>query len=268
MNIYIFGNAEKAQAPVIAERLIKLLESYGIRPALSDSLAAKIYGGGGSDLSDAVTGTDIILCLGGDGTILHAARAQAPHDVPILGINLGTVGFLAGLEPEQLESGIDRLLRGEYITEKRLVLSTYERGNEIYAINDITMHKQLAESLVRYAVYADGEIVSRFRADGVIVASPTGSTAYSLSAGGPIAMYNADVMIITPICPQTISARPIVVNGDSIIKIEADRPCTVNIDGRIDTEKRDLEVKKAPFTANMIRLQERDYSSLIYNKLG
>ena len=224
MNIYIFGNAEKAQVPVIAEKLIALLDKHGMKPVLSDSLAMKLYGGGGCELHRAVDSIDVILCLGGDGTILHAARAQAPHDVPILGVNLGTVGFLAGLEPGQLESGIDRLLRGEYITERRLVLSTDERGNEIYAINDITMHKQLTEVLVRYAVYADGEVISRFRADGIIIASPTGSTAYSLSAGGPIAMYNADVMLITPICPQTISARPIVVNGNSLIKID---PCLV-----------------------------------------
>ena len=268
MNIYIHGNNEKQQVPIIAKELVALLEKHGIKPALSSTLAEKLCGKGGRDLREAVESTDVIFCLGGDGTILHIAQEQAPHEVPILGINLGTVGFLAGLEPEYLEEGIERFLHGEYITERRLVLSTETRGKDIYAINDIVMHKQLNETLVRYTVYADGEVISRFRADGVVIASPTGSTAYSLSAGGPIAMYNADIMLVTPICPQTISARPIVVNGNARVTVEADSPCMVNIDGKIDNETKILSVKKAQFTANLIRLQERDYSSLIYSKLG
>ncbi len=166
----------------------------------------------------------LAIVIGGDGTLISVARFYAQFDVPVFGINLGRLGFLAQLQVEELEIGIKKLLSGEYKIDERLMLESFDNGQnfKFNALNDIVIKGGSLARTERLYVYINDELVSDYLADGVIISTPTGSTAYTLSAGGPIVKPGIDVVVIVPICPHSLSARPLVVPASEKISVKAD----------------------------------------------
>ncbi|MBS7263085.1 MAG: NAD(+)/NADH kinase [Eubacteriales bacterium] len=267
MNVFVYGDSANPATSQAAKPILEILRRRCVtavaQPGLGDGLTLE-------HMLDAeiLSRTDLIICLGGDGTIMRAARLQLGHAVPILGVNTGRVGFLAGIEPSEIQEGVNAAIDGKGVVEERLVLRASASSWEAFAINDVSLNKAPDRSLLSFEVRCDGEMMCRFRADGAVVASPTGSTAYSLSAGGPIAMPNADCIIMTPLCAHTLGAGSIVINGSSVLSLCADAPTPVFVDGIAMPPCDRIEVKKADFTAKIIRLYERDYYSLLHKKLS
>jgi len=167
---------------------------------------------------------DLAIVLGGDGTLLNIARALVDHRVPLIGVNQGRLGFLADVSIDTMFSTLDEMLSGQYVAEDRIMLeSSVERAEDIliaaYAFNDVVVSKSTLGRLIEFEVYIDNQFVYSQRADGLVVASPTGSTAYALSSGGPILHPTLEAVVMVPICPHTLSARPIAVNSHSEIEI-------------------------------------------------
>lgn len=167
---------------------------------------------------------DLAIVVGGDGTLLAAARALADSDIRLLGINLGRLGFLADVRPDRMEACLDEVLGGEFVEEQRYMLdaSVVRNGAAVehcVALNDAVVHKWQFARLIEFEVHVDGVFVNRQRSDGIIVSTPTGSTAYALSGGGPILHPTLDAMVLVPICPHTLSNRPIVVGAASRVEI-------------------------------------------------
>lgn len=167
---------------------------------------------------------DLVIVVGGDGTLLGAARELADFDVPILGINLGRLGFLVDIAPSELTTKLNEILAGHYIEDTRFLLNTEITRNQetlcqSSALNDVVIHKWGSARMLEIAIAINHRFVSEFRADGLIIATPTGSTAYALSAGGPIIHPSLDAIAVVPICPHTLMNRPIVINGNDCIQV-------------------------------------------------
>jgi NAD+ kinase len=169
---------------------------------------------------------DLVVAIGGDGTLLHAARNVAARDVPLVGINRGRLGFLTDVSPEHMLDALDAILAGNYLAEKRLMLAAKlageSAGGALFALNDIVLQKGDTGRLLDFTTDVDDTYVNTHRGDGLIVATPTGSTAYALSCGGPIIQPNVDALVMVPICPHTLSDRPLVLPSSSAIRVTLD----------------------------------------------
>src|SRR5690606_37465050 len=179
---------------------------------------------------DSLDEVDLLLTLGGDGTLLRGARMVARSGVPVLGINLGHLGFLTSLSPEEMDAGLDRLMAGNTLLDERMVLEIRAEAadgtvhSSALAINDAVLHRAGVARMLRLAVYVHGEEVGTYSADGIILSTPTGSTAYSLSAGGPIVAPVVDCIIATPICPHTLAVRPLILSAAETVTVEVLSP--------------------------------------------
>ncbi len=168
--------------------------------------------------------TDLAIAIGGDGTMLKAAHLVCHHEIPLLGINRGRLGFLADIPADAIQRHLEEILNGHYVEDERFMLQgeVYRNGemlHQSYAINDIILQKWNIARLVEFETYVDGIFVHRQRSDGIIVSTPTGSTAYALSGGGPILYPSLDALVLVPICPHSLTNRPIVIHGDSKVEI-------------------------------------------------
>lgn len=235
------------------------------------------------DLSDMPTDIECVIVLGGDGTLLQAAREMLDRHIPLLGINLGTLGFLTSAEKSELPGCLDSVLDDSCSIDERMMLrgSVYHGQEKIQtniALNDVIITRAGFSRLVELKIYVNGELLSIYNADGIIVSTPTGSTGYSLSAGGPIIFPQTDVMVITPICPHSLQARSLVVSGEDRIMIEIGRrrktqkeEAMVTFDGRsaqeLETGDR-IEIYKAQETTQLIRLKGRSFYQVLQNKIG
>ncbi|HUS81130.1 MAG TPA: NAD(+)/NADH kinase [Armatimonadota bacterium] len=224
---------------------------------------------------------DLMLVLGGDGTFLAAARQAAPLGTPLLGVDLGGFGFLAEEEPEQAFAQIDRLLSGDFEIEERLMIrARLRRGGEVVedllGLNDAAIATDNLRRMVRLRVEMDGLGIGCFAADGLIVATPTGSTAYSLSAGGPIVEPQVEALILTTICPHTLADRPLVVRADSQIACRLEPPhgrvnVSVTVDGQQSVAfgpEDELLIARAECAARLVQLGHRTFYDRLHNKLG
>lgn len=183
----------------------------------------------------SVEGTDLIIGIGGDGTLLNAASLAMTEGVPVVGINLGRVGYLADVEPEEVEKMLDGLVAGTLLANERMTIRAEVGGDSFWTgINDVVLEKVMSQRLVQLRVHINGEYFTTYRADGIIVASPLGSTAYSLSAGGPVLDPELDALILTPAAPHSLLSRSIVLAPDTTITchVELDRQVRLNVDGR------------------------------------
>ncbi len=218
------------------------------------------------------------IVLGGDGTFLHAVRITAPHGIPLLGVNMGRLGFLSEtLYDEHFENSLERLLEGNYQIEERLVLEGQvwkedKLLHRLIACNEVVLGVSISRSL-RFDLKIDGEYVNSYLADGMIVSSPTGSTAYSLSAGGPIVNPELDCVILTPICSHSLNARPLVVPQTSKISLTittAQPKGFITVDGQPGLtieEGSEVVVTRAPLAARHIRLAPYDFYKILRTKL-
>ena len=207
-------------------RLIGLLRARGVDVVLDDESHGAYPGGGLPIVARGKLGErcDLIVVVAGDGTFLSAARSLADQEAPLLGVNLGRLGFLADVMPDEMPVRLNEILDGDFIEERRFLLDVaVERGNRRVfsglALNEAATHKSNMARLVEFETYIDGHLVNSQRSDGLIVATPTGSTAYALSGGGPILHPSLDAVVLVPICPHTLSSRPIVVGGGSVVEV-------------------------------------------------
>ena len=219
---------------------------------------------------DSVAGCDLICSIGGDGTLLSSVQFVSsgnPSDFPpILGINFGHLGFLTTVGRENLHSLVDDLLAGRYTLEERTLLSV--NSNE-YTLNEVFLHRKEEASLLRTQVYVDNQYVATYAGDGVIVATPTGSTAYSLSCGGPILTPDSRCFVITPISAHTLTLRPIIVPDTATIRLHICDECFLGVDSRRRTlpADSDLNLQRTPFTIRLVRMNTQNFFSAIREKL-
>lgn len=222
----------------------------------------------------------LAIVVGGDGTMLHAARALAEFQVPLVGINLGRLGFLADVLPREMETSIGRILAGEYEEELRHMLEVRINGEEpdrdaYPALNDVVIHRWNSARIIELETYIEGVFVNAQRSDGIIVATPTGSTGYALSGGGPLLHPALDVLAVVPICPHTLSNRPLIVAGDSHIEIRIGAgdqdQIKVTCDGltapNLEFPAR-VFVNKAPWPVRLLHLEGHDHYKILRAKLG
>jgi len=225
-NIGIIGRLGSSQVLDTIRRLKKFLLDRQLHVILEDAIAEMLPGHGLQTSTRRHLGEicDLVIVVGGDGSLLGAARALAGSGVPVLGINRGSLGFLTDIRPDELELKVAEVLKGDYLTESRFLLQAEVRRHgeamgQGDALNDIVLHPGKSTKMIEFELYIDGHFVCTQKADGLIIATPTGSTAYSLSAGGPIMHPKLDAIVIVPMCPHTLSSRPIVVDGNSELKV-------------------------------------------------
>src|SRR5690554_137982 len=226
---------------------------------------------------DLPSDIDFMLSLGGDGTMLSAVSILRDSEIPITGINLGRLGFLASINKNHIEQALDLLLNQEYSIEKRTLLSVEADGIELFngdrfALNDVTVLKRDTSAMITVNVYLNGEILNAYWADGLIFATPTGSTAYSLSCGGPIILPGSGNFVITPIAPHNLNVRPVVISDDKELELAVESRSgkfLLSCDSKtapVSTDVR-LRVSRAHYQVNLIRLKNYSYFANLRNKL-
>ena len=220
--------------------------------------------------------TDVLISLGGDGTLLDTLSLVRDSGIPVIGINFGRLGFLASINKDEIRTAIEALNKREYALDKRTLLSlesTYHLfGEENFALNDITIHRRDNSAMMIIHAYMNNEFVNSYWADGLIIATPTGSTAYSLSCGGPIIYPSSQNFVITPIAPHNLNVRPLIVPDDVSLTFEVEARSAkflVSCDSRTETVDRSvkLTLNKAGFHVNLIRLNKESYLTTLRNKL-
>lgn len=228
---------------------------------------------------DDLPDLDLLLTLGGDGTLLRGARQVARHGTPVLGVNFGHVGFLTSAAPEELVSSLDQALSGDIWLDERMMLAVRAQApdgtlrGEFLAVNDVVLHKGGVARMIRLAVRANGHEVGSYSADGIILATPTGSTAYSLSAGGPVIAPSVDCIIATPICPHTLAVRPLVLPAEETVSVDVLTPSgelLLTIDGQEDAQLVPgdcVVVGRAPWRVRLVRFPGQTFFWTLRRKL-
>ena len=272
----IHWNSTKSTGYEVALRLIEMLRRRGVDICVNDELAEKLKM---PDLRvEAFDACGLLMVLGGDGTILSALDRAIPYDIPILGINLGRLGFLTELEINDLNDDmIDRALAGDYAIDARMTMRV-EGWDEMrmFALNDIVFTRSTPSVRILSLEYeADGALVDRISGDGLIVATATGSTAYSLSSGGPVVLPGLECFVLTPVCPHTLNARPVVVSSGHRITVRVldDRGgAQAVLDGRriipLSSASREITICRSHRDARFVHLTERNSFGLLRSKLS
>ena len=280
MKVGIIANPNKNEVEKTILKLYEALEREHITPVLEVVTAGLVKAPGGVDAAQLAACCDLIAVLGGDGTMLNAANQLGPADVPVAGINVGTLGFLTTCTDSELDVFAKAVANKDYTLIKRMQLRatiTSADGKEksFRALNEVTLARGQTGRLVALDAWVDGELLNHYRADGLIVATTTGSTAYSLSAGGPLIDPKAEVLVITPICPHSLSNRSLVVSDNSVVELapaeDAECPMFLTIDGRdvmaISQGDR-VRVEQAGHALPLLRLEGRNFYSTLRQKLG
>ncbi len=220
---------------------------------------------------------DMVLTMGGDGTILGATCLIRDLAIPIIGINMGRLGFLAGIERKNIDSALENVASGNYHIETRSMLNLRSEpalfAQQNFALNDFTIHKRDNSSMITIHTYIDGEFLNSYWADGIIVATPTGSTGYSLSCGGPIIFPGSDNMIITPVAPHNLNVRPLVISDNSVISFVLEGRaknylCTLDSRHEKITSRHQLSVSKCEFSTHLVILEGQTFLRTIHEKLS
>ncbi len=272
MLIALFPNEKKKHSFELAIQIREFFLSHKIGVVAEDEKADRI---GALPLSKAdPSQIKFLISMGGDGTLMRLAHRFSHIDAPILGINLGHLGFMADIPAEDIFKSLEDLLKGAYQVRQRLALEARYQDKSLRAVNDIVIHRAQNYSLIELSISLDGNYVNTFVADGVILATPNGSTAYSLAAGGPILSPELEAIVLTPICPHTISNRPIVLMPHHKIEIEylsAYNPIDVRADG-LDAIKLPSRGKLTVFRSakpfKIVNLNRHEYFSTLRSKLG
>jgi len=218
---------------------------------------------------------DLAVVVGGDGTLLHAARNLSGFEIAVVGINKGRLGFLTDINPHNMAEMLGPILDGDFEEEWRPLLQAEVGGERLKAFNDVVVHKWNIARMIDFETYVDGRFVNMQRSDGLIVSTPTGSTAYALSGGGPLIHPRLDATVLVPICPHTLSNRPIVVDGNSVVEIVVcGTTCAehvrVTCDGQVMTpsSNRRIRISKHPDRVRLIHPKDHDYYQVLRAKLG
>lgn len=280
-HFYLIANEVKDPEGLYTEKITAYLENHGVKVTHIDNTDCKEM--------DEITGKRnseenavCALVLGGDGTLLRAARNMIDKDIPLLGINLGTLGYLAEVESGAIEPALDKLLADEYTREERMMLvgrvKKQVRTEENIALNDIVISRFGSLQILTLHIYVNGQFLNSFSADGMIVATPTGSTGYNMSAGGPVVEPSANLLLLTPICPHTLNARSIVLAPEDEIRIEIPQgkdgrlqEVEANFDGshKIRLETGDsIVVRKAAKTTGILKVNTESFLTVLHKKMS
>ena len=218
---------------------------------------------------------DLIIVFGGDGTLLNSARQYLEYEIPILGVNMGNVGFLTDLKVENFHTSMQEILNGNYKIEERNLVSAKFNNNHLYGLNEVVIHSGAYAQLMRYRLNVNDKVVYEQRSDGLIIATPTGSTAYSLSAGGPIIHPSLDVWTIIPMLPQSISSRPFIISSNEKVEMEIfDGPsenAKICVDGQDDIDVPyglNIAISKTEKTLKLVHPKDNDFFEACREKLG
>jgi NAD+ kinase len=267
--ILLLPNPIKKAALELAGRLIEIFENHGFELVLEKSMAEQLHQPSlGKEGAVIWEGVDLVLVLGGDGSMLNAARRIYPRQIPLLGINFGQLGFLTRIESHKVEAALDALRSGCYRLEERLMLRAQPEDpaggpSEIIALNDLTVSLNSKIRMIRLEAWIDNEFFTTYPADGLIIATPTGSTAYSLSAGGPILDPRLEAILMTPICAHSLYARPVVLNREARIKLllhTNNSEVSLIADGQAGTilqPETAIYFERAPYVTQLIRFQDQ-----------
>lgn len=280
-HFYLVANEVKDPQGQYTARITAYLEARGGKVTCIDNAVCV-----GSD-ADAckqmgTEGAECVLVLGGDGTLLRAARNMIDRDIPLLGINLGTLGYLAEVEIGTIETALDKLLADDFTREERMMLAgQVNRQNHVeenFALNDIVISRCGSLQILTFQIYVNGQFLNSFSADGMIVSTPTGSTGYNLSAGGPIVEPAANLLLLTPICPHTLNTRSIVLAPEDEIRIEIPQgkdgilqAVEANFDGshKISLGTGDsIVIRKASKTTGILKLNTESFLTVLHKKMS
>ncbi|HBU06058.1 MAG TPA: NAD(+) kinase, partial [Nitrospiraceae bacterium] len=275
--IGIISKAGRTEPAEILKDFLPWLNNRGLEVFL-DTETASLLKMKGSPRSEMPSLVDMIVVLGGDGTMLNVARLVCERGVPILGVNLGGLGFITEVQKEEICDAMDKTLSGEYSIEDRMMLTAHihrhgEKIAEYTVLNDVAINKGALARIIDLETYINKAYVTIFKADGLIVSTPTGSTAYSLSAGGPVLYPTLDCIILTPICPHTLTNRPTVLPDDALIEImlkSVSEDVFLTLDGQVGFSLRKddvVEIKRSPFKTRLIIPFERAYFQILRTKL-
>lgn len=272
MKIALFSNETKDPELKLALQVASFFQKQGIE-ILTEDAKTKLIDAKPLSSTDLKT-LSFAISMGGDGTLLRTFHLLQEHATPILGINLGNLGFIADVPLKELFESLTDLLENRFTLEKRLVLEGKTKDLTLLAANDLVIHRASNPSLIELSVEIEGRLVDRFICDGLIVATPTGSTAYSLACGGPILSPTLDAMVLTPICPHTISNRPIVLTAEHTLTIRylnSKKPIEVRADG-LDasalTSQDTLIINRSAKIFHLVKLKRTDYFQTLRTKLG
>lgn len=277
----VVGHARYEQLEATLGRVREYADRRGVAFLFEEELLGTEGMAGADRLSpEDLPDLDLLLTLGGDGTLLRGARQVARHGTPVLGVNFGHVGFLTSAAPEELVSALDQALSGDIWLDERMMLAVRAESpdgavrGEFLAVNDVVLHKGGVARMIRLAVRANGHEVGSYSADGIILATPTGSTAYSLSAGGPVIAPSVDCIIATPICPHTLAVRPLVLPASETVAVDVLTPSgdlLLTIDGQEDAHLAPgdrVVVRRAPWPVRLVRFPGQTFFSTLRRKLG
>ena len=284
MNVAVFGRKVTKQNIVYYLEFLGILKDFGWNPVLEKNLKDQLIKKAGlspnidefSSYKDFASGIDLSFSIGGDGTFIQNAKYIRNSGVPVLGINTGRLGFLANIAKDDIQEAMDLVHRKEFVYQKRsLIRIETERnlfGEDNIAFNEVTLQKKDTSSMITVHASLDDKYLNSYWADGLIVATPSGSTAYSLSCGGPIITPGCQVHILTPIAPHNLNVRPMVVPDHMPIKLDIegrDRSYLISLDGNSQSirQKEEVYIHKADFMINVIKFEENNFLDTIRNKM-
>ncbi|MCI0404032.1 MAG: NAD(+)/NADH kinase [Acidobacteria bacterium] len=274
----IISKPKKEDICAVAPRLLDWLQQHKLEAVFDEETARCLGRGDGTPREQVPPRVDLLVVLGGDGTLLATARLLGDREVPILAVNLGSLGFLTDITLEEMLPVLENVLAGQHRLEvRRRLAAEVERGGKVVAryqaLNDVVLHKSALARILDFDVSIDSGFVSRIRADGLIVATPTGSTAYSLSAGGPIVLPNVEAMVVTPIAPHMLTNRPLVIPGTSQVELQVASPgesVYVTVDGQVGEELgagARVRVRASDRPVRLVVPPTRDYFQVLRSKL-
>jgi NAD+ kinase len=277
--IGIIANVRKEKAPELITRLKSWAKDRGVEVILESEIAKKMAEPEGVDREEIGSRIDMVVAFGGDGTLLMAARSVRKFNVPILGINLGAFGYLTVFNLNEMIEALEMIYRGDYRTEKRMMLDVLMHGGgktqvDYSVLNDVVINRGNLSRMVDLEVIVDDRYLTTYKADGLIISTPTGSTAYSLSAGGPIVFPVLDSIIINPICPHTLTNRPVMLPESASIRVvlwTKGVGATVTLDGQLSFDLRSgdsIVIRKSKYVTNLVTSPRREYLQILRSKLG
>jgi NAD+ kinase len=280
MKFAVVANPNKFEVKAVLEATIKWAEQNEVSLLVSEKTCAltKVQNPAVIEEMDsdetAIKQSDIVVVIGGDGTILYTARISSRSAKPILGVNAGRLGFMTDTKAEELNNALDTVKSGNYTIDKRHFLKAVDNNdNEFFALNEFLFTRKDSTSMINITAEYDGSLINTYWADGLIVSSSTGSTAYNLSSGGPIVVPGSGVMLVTPINPHTLTTRPLVVRSDKILKVKVEKQesdVSFSYDGvncRIETLPLEVEITTSDLAFNLIKLPGQNYFETLRNKL-
>lgn len=282
MKIALFGNVYQTKKNKFVHAVLDTLCRLGIEVCVEERFAAFIHDNIGIDLSavcvtpGCAPDADMAISMGGDGTFLSTAAGVGPLEIPILGINTGRLGFLADVSPDEIETALDAVIRGDYVVEPRTLIAVTKDGAPLsgypYALNEVAVLKHDNSSLIAIETHVDGFRLNTYMADGLVVSTPTGSTGYSLSVGGPVIVPGSDIFCISPVASHSLNTRPVIIRDNAEITLRVrsrSHNFLISIDGRSESfeDTTTLHLTRAPYKVGVVKVMHKNCFDTLREKM-